>query len=82
MKRDDLPAGNHGWQVLDPTPQEQSDGTVRAQEDKAPPPHERCLIVSGPSRGVLLRAVSSGGRQGGEPVREVRRSVCVRRGQR
>lgn len=26
MKRDDLPKGNDGWQVLDPTPQELSDG--------------------------------------------------------
>lgn len=26
MKRDDLPRGNDGWQVLDPTPQELSDG--------------------------------------------------------
>ncbi|XP_039988047.1 protein-glutamine gamma-glutamyltransferase 2 [Xiphias gladius] len=26
MKRDDLPKGNDGWQVLDPTPQERSDG--------------------------------------------------------
>lgn len=38
MKRDDLPAGNHGWQVLDPTPQERSDGTLRPQEGQAPPP--------------------------------------------
>lgn len=29
MKRNDLPDGNHGWQVLDPTPQELSGGTVR-----------------------------------------------------
>lgn len=28
MRRDDLPKGNDGWQVLDPTPQELSDGTV------------------------------------------------------
>lgn len=27
MRRDDLPKGNDGWQVLDPTPQELSDGT-------------------------------------------------------
>uniref|UniRef100_A0A3B5A9W9 protein-glutamine gamma-glutamyltransferase n=1 Tax=Stegastes partitus TaxID=144197 RepID=A0A3B5A9W9_9TELE len=27
MKREDLPRGNDGWQVLDPTPQELSDGT-------------------------------------------------------
>uniref|UniRef100_UPI0037E7FB4A protein-glutamine gamma-glutamyltransferase 2-like n=1 Tax=Semicossyphus pulcher TaxID=241346 RepID=UPI0037E7FB4A len=26
MRRDDLPKGNDGWQVLDPTPQELSDG--------------------------------------------------------
>ncbi|KTG42564.1 hypothetical protein cypCar_00013814 [Cyprinus carpio] len=26
MKRDDLPEGYNGWQVLDPTPQERSDG--------------------------------------------------------
>ncbi|KAM9376109.1 protein-glutamine gamma-glutamyltransferase 2-like [Pholidichthys leucotaenia] len=26
MRRDDLPEGNDGWQVLDPTPQELSDG--------------------------------------------------------
>ncbi|KAK5601862.1 lipase 2 [Crenichthys baileyi] len=26
MRRDDLPKGNEGWQVLDPTPQELSDG--------------------------------------------------------
>ncbi|KAM9753266.1 protein-glutamine gamma-glutamyltransferase 2 [Menidia menidia] len=26
MRRDDLPTGNDGWQVLDPTPQERSDG--------------------------------------------------------
>ncbi|CAN9498694.1 unnamed protein product [Ophioblennius macclurei] len=26
MRRDDLPSGNDGWQVLDPTPQELSDG--------------------------------------------------------
>ncbi|XP_013883927.1 protein-glutamine gamma-glutamyltransferase 2 [Austrofundulus limnaeus] len=26
MKRTDLPQGNNGWQVLDPTPQERSDG--------------------------------------------------------
>lgn len=26
MKRDDLPEGYDGWQVLDPTPQERSDG--------------------------------------------------------
>nr|XP_057944140.1 protein-glutamine gamma-glutamyltransferase 2 isoform X2 [Doryrhamphus excisus] len=26
MRRDDLPQGNDGWQVLDPTPQELSDG--------------------------------------------------------
>ncbi|XP_068595602.1 protein-glutamine gamma-glutamyltransferase 2 [Brachionichthys hirsutus] len=26
MRRDDLPVGNDGWQVLDPTPQELSDG--------------------------------------------------------
>ncbi|XP_008309346.1 protein-glutamine gamma-glutamyltransferase 2 [Cynoglossus semilaevis] len=26
MRRDDLPRGNDGWQVLDPTPQELSDG--------------------------------------------------------
>lgn len=31
MKRDDLPPGNDGWQVLDPTPQEQSDGTVHTR---------------------------------------------------
>ncbi|KAK5867820.1 hypothetical protein PBY51_012280 [Eleginops maclovinus] len=29
MKRDDLPKGNDGWQVLDPTPQEFSDGEFR-----------------------------------------------------
>lgn len=38
MKRDDLPPGNHGWQVLDPTPQERSDGTVRPQREQARPP--------------------------------------------
>ncbi|TNN01015.1 hypothetical protein fugu_012261 [Takifugu bimaculatus] len=27
MKREDLPPGHDGWQVLDPTPQERSDGT-------------------------------------------------------
>lgn len=27
MRRDDLSKGNDGWQVLDPTPQELSDGT-------------------------------------------------------
>uniref|UniRef100_A0A1A8D056 protein-glutamine gamma-glutamyltransferase n=1 Tax=Nothobranchius kadleci TaxID=1051664 RepID=A0A1A8D056_NOTKA len=26
MKRNDLPRGNDGWQILDPTPQERSDG--------------------------------------------------------
>uniref|UniRef100_A0A3P9HDZ9 protein-glutamine gamma-glutamyltransferase n=1 Tax=Oryzias latipes TaxID=8090 RepID=A0A3P9HDZ9_ORYLA len=26
MRRDDLPKGNDGWQILDPTPQERSDG--------------------------------------------------------
>lgn len=26
MRREDLPKGNDGWQVLDPTPQELSDG--------------------------------------------------------
>lgn len=26
MSRKDLPKGNDGWQVLDPTPQELSDG--------------------------------------------------------
>lgn len=35
MRRDDLPAGNHGWQVLDPTPQERSDGT--GEESKPRP---------------------------------------------
>ncbi|XP_072242848.1 protein-glutamine gamma-glutamyltransferase 2-like [Leuresthes tenuis] len=29
MRRDDLPEGNDGWQVLDPTPQERSDGEFR-----------------------------------------------------
>ncbi|XP_057699652.1 protein-glutamine gamma-glutamyltransferase 2-like [Corythoichthys intestinalis] len=29
MKRNDLPEGNDGWQVLDPTPQELSDGDYR-----------------------------------------------------
>ncbi|KAM4573912.1 protein-glutamine gamma-glutamyltransferase 2-like [Odontesthes bonariensis] len=29
MRRDDLPKGNDGWQVLDPTPQERSDGEFR-----------------------------------------------------
>ncbi|XP_077461034.1 protein-glutamine gamma-glutamyltransferase 2-like isoform X2 [Stigmatopora argus] len=29
MKRKDLPQGNDGWQVLDPTPQELSDGDYR-----------------------------------------------------
>ncbi|XP_061686165.1 protein-glutamine gamma-glutamyltransferase 2-like [Syngnathoides biaculeatus] len=29
MRRLDLPQGNDGWQVLDPTPQELSDGTFR-----------------------------------------------------
>ncbi|XP_051940674.1 protein-glutamine gamma-glutamyltransferase 2-like [Hippocampus zosterae] len=29
MRRDDLPQGNDGWQVLDPTPQELSDGDFR-----------------------------------------------------
>ncbi|KAM7413886.1 hypothetical protein PAMA_018944 [Pampus argenteus] len=29
MGRDDLPKGNDGWQVLDPTPQEQSHGEYR-----------------------------------------------------
>ncbi|XP_059190792.1 protein-glutamine gamma-glutamyltransferase 2 [Centropristis striata] len=29
MRRDDLPKGNDGWQVLDPTPQELSDGEFR-----------------------------------------------------
>ncbi|KAG7244880.1 hypothetical protein INR49_026544, partial [Caranx melampygus] len=29
MRRDDLPKGNDGWQVLDPTPQELSDGEYR-----------------------------------------------------
>ncbi|XP_069033497.1 protein-glutamine gamma-glutamyltransferase 2 [Embiotoca jacksoni] len=28
MRRDDLPKGNDGWQVLDPTPQELSDGEL------------------------------------------------------
>jgi transglutaminase 4 len=28
MKRKDLPAGNDGWQVLDSTPQETSDGNL------------------------------------------------------
>ncbi|KAL4006119.1 hypothetical protein ACER0C_005832 [Sarotherodon galilaeus] len=29
MRRDDLPKGNDGWQVLDPTPQELSNGVFR-----------------------------------------------------
>lgn len=29
MKREDLPPGHDGWQVLDPTPQERSDGTAQ-----------------------------------------------------
>ncbi|KAK2824084.1 hypothetical protein Q5P01_021259 [Channa striata] len=29
MRRNDLPEGNDGWQVLDPTPQERSDGMYR-----------------------------------------------------
>lgn len=29
MRRDDLPKENNGWQVLDPTPQELSEGTIQ-----------------------------------------------------
>lgn len=43
MTRPDLGAGYDGWQVLDPTPQEKSEGTTSSTQ-KLHPPHTPALL--------------------------------------
>jgi len=98
MARPDLAPGYDGWQALDPTPQEKSEGTACTTQVLRPTPCPRHSGVSphrdhvlpspggdggsAPCRGFLLRAGPRQSHQGGRPAAEVRHPLRLRRGER
>lgn len=84
MARPDLAAGYDGWQALDPTPQEKSEGTVRTAQALRPDPAGSPLATTAscPRRGQTprgdgisapLQGFSAAGRP---PSKPSRRATC------
>lgn len=98
MKRDDLPDGYDGWQVLDPTPQERSDGRflttllldleVHRELPKLPLAHSSIIKMFTSTstvcsyRNLLLWALSGPSGQRGRAGLKVWHSICVLWGER